>query len=87
MIVQATDTLTGLSNGEHSLIVYAEDMDGNTGSSETIYFTIAQETESPPQPSDFQDSSLPTEYGYATIAIAVAVMAAAIGFVYLRRKK
>ncbi len=38
-------TLSGLSYGSHDLIVYANDTDGNTGTSETIYFTIAQQSE------------------------------------------
>jgi len=38
-------TLTVLSLGEHSLIVYAKDTAGNTGTSETIYFSVAQKTE------------------------------------------
>ena len=33
-------TLTGLSDGTHSLVVYAKDTVGNTGTSETIYFGI-----------------------------------------------
>jgi hypothetical protein len=33
-------TLTGLSNGEHNLTVYATDLAGNTGASETVYFTV-----------------------------------------------
>ena len=33
-------TLIGLSDGTHSLVVYASDMLGNTGSSDTVYFTI-----------------------------------------------
>lgn len=37
--------LTGLSGGSHNLILYATDTMGNTGISETIQFTIAQETE------------------------------------------
>ena len=32
--------LNGLSDGSHSLIVYAKDTAGNTGTSETIYFSI-----------------------------------------------
>lgn len=34
------NTLTGLSEDSHSLTVYAKDFDGNTGSSETAYFTV-----------------------------------------------
>jgi parallel beta-helix repeat protein len=33
-------TLIGLSDGMHSLVVYASDMFGNTGSSDTVYFTV-----------------------------------------------
>jgi len=33
-------TLIGLSDGMHSLVVYASDMLGNTGHSDTVYFTI-----------------------------------------------
>jgi len=33
-------TLPGLSDGTHSLVVYASDMFGNTGSSDTVYFTV-----------------------------------------------
>jgi hypothetical protein len=33
-------TLTGLSNGEHNLIVYAQDNAGNIGASETIHFSV-----------------------------------------------
>ena len=33
-------TLTGLSNGEHSLTVYATDEAGNAGASETITFSV-----------------------------------------------
>jgi len=33
-------TLIGLSDGMHSLVVYASDMFGNTGHSDTIYFTV-----------------------------------------------
>jgi hypothetical protein len=33
-------TLTGLSNGDHNLTLYTTDEFGNTGVSETIYFTV-----------------------------------------------
>jgi hypothetical protein len=35
-------TLAGLSNGLHSVIVYARDAFGNVGASEIIAFTIAK---------------------------------------------
>ncbi len=45
--IAGNTTLTGLSLGEHNLIVYARDVAGNIGSSETINFTIAQKEFSP----------------------------------------
>ena len=38
-------TLTGLSYGVHNLTVYATDASGNTGTSEPIAFTVAEEPE------------------------------------------
>ena len=38
--IAGNTTLTGLSDRSHSLIVYAKDTVGNTGTSEIIYFTI-----------------------------------------------
>lgn len=38
--INGNTTLTGLSDGSHSLIVYSNDTAGNTGTSETIYFSI-----------------------------------------------
>lgn len=35
--------LKDLSNGQHSVIVYAEDVHGNTGASETIFFSVQSE--------------------------------------------
>jgi parallel beta-helix repeat protein len=40
--ITGNTTLSGLSAGAHSLIVYVEDVDGNQGASEIVYFTIAQ---------------------------------------------
>jgi len=34
-------TLTGLSEGPHSIVIYIEDVPGNISSSETVYFTVA----------------------------------------------
>lgn len=33
-------TLTGLSDGSHQVIVYADDTLGNMGASQTVYFTV-----------------------------------------------
>ena len=47
--ITGNTTLTGLPDGSHSLIVFAMDTSGNTGASETIYFSIkTQQSESFP---------------------------------------
>jgi N-acetylneuraminic acid mutarotase len=74
-------TLSGLSNGLHNLTVYANDAAGNTGTSETIYFTIAQKIEPPPQSSE----SFPTTWIVTAIAI-IAIGAAAGYLIYKRRR-
>jgi len=38
--IDANTTLTGLTDGSHSLVIYANDTVGNTGVSETIIFTV-----------------------------------------------
>lgn len=43
--IAGNTTLTGLSKGSHKLTVYATDISGKAGASETIYFTIAGEPE------------------------------------------
>jgi hypothetical protein len=76
-------TLAGLSEGSHSLTVYANDTAGNVGTSQTIYFTISQKInrETQPQPEPF--STL------LVVAVSVAVSAVvALGFlVYWKKHK
>lgn len=43
--IAGNTTLTGLSDGSHSVIVYANDTAGNIGSSEMIYFSISTQRE------------------------------------------
>ncbi len=42
-------TLTGLSEGSHSLIVYARDMAGNIGASGIVYFAVETRQTAPSQ--------------------------------------
>ena len=46
--IAGNTTLTRLSDGPHRLEVYMKDTDGNAGIPETIYFTIAQQSEAFP---------------------------------------
>jgi len=43
--VKGNTTLTGLPNGGHNITVYAWDVAGSVGTSETIYFTLAPKKE------------------------------------------
>lgn len=67
-------TLTGLTSGEHSITVYATNVAGNIGASETITFTVAT------QPEPF-----PIEIT-AVIIASVAVVAPSLA-VYLKKRK
>ena len=73
-------TLTGLFDGSHSLTVYAKDTDGNTGASETIYFSIMIIIGDPQEPEPF-----PTTLAVA--ATAIIAIAAVAGYLFLKRKK
>ena len=71
----AGDTiLTGLSDGEHNLTVYATDVAGNIGASETITFTVAK------------PESLPTTMVIAPIA-SLAVVGAGLLVYFAKSKK
>jgi len=65
-------TLAGLVNGEHNITFYATDTAGNTGSSETVYFTIAM-----PEP-------FPTAF-VVVVFVAAAVLAVAGLLVYHKK--
>ena len=72
-------TLTRLSYGAHSLVVYAKDTAGNTGTSETIYFSIGPNPGWPP--------GLPIVYVYAIVAVTIAAIAAVAGYLFIKRRK
>ena len=72
-------TLTGLSDGPHSVIVYAEDIVGNTGASETINFTIAEEPETIPEP--FPTTLVSVVSGASAVAVGAGIL------VYFKKRK
>ncbi|MCZ2809401.1 MAG: right-handed parallel beta-helix repeat-containing protein [Candidatus Bathyarchaeota archaeon] len=73
--ITGNTTLSGLSYGSHNLIVYANDTDGNTGTSETIIFTIAQ-----------KEPFLTTWIVAAVVIIAVVGAALLVYFRKIRKK-
>ncbi len=70
--VSGNTTLAELSNGVHSIIIYAEDAFGNVGASETVAFTVAK-----------PDTSLTT----LVIIITAAVVTGAGLLLYFKKHK
>jgi hypothetical protein len=73
--ISGNTTLTGLSYGVHNITVYAVDVAGNMGASETISFSVAEE---------------PEPFPVATVAVASTAVAAVIGVslaVYLTKTR
>ncbi len=85
-----TTIISGLSNGTHTLTVYATDAAGNTGESETLHFTVAQETQpqqtEPSQPQPSNSGSFPTTLVAVSVAVIVAVVSFGLAAYFLRRK-
>jgi len=73
-------TLPDLSDGLHSITVYAQDTDGQIGASETIYFTIAEGSETP------QSMSLPIIW-IVVVIVALVVVVGVILFYFLKTEK
>jgi nitrous oxidase accessory protein NosD len=70
-------TLTALANGAHNLTLYADDPFGNTTTSETTHFTVAEESEV----ELFQTTSV------VAAAIATAAVVSAGLIVYFKKRK
>lgn len=80
--------LMGLAEGSHKLILYINDTAGNTGQSDALNFTVAQEAQPQQTPSKTQQpnpESFPTTW-IAAAAVSVVVVIAGLIF-YLRKRK
>lgn len=77
-------TLTGLSEGTHSIVVYVTDTAGNTGASETIHFSIETTQPEPPQPEPPPSEAFPTWIVAAIVIITVIGVAILIYFTKVR---
>lgn len=60
-LTENTSNLTGLSNGSHSLTVFARDKGGNTGLSKTVSFSINKSSETEPEPNDSNQEPIDPE--------------------------
>jgi hypothetical protein len=72
-------TLSDLTEGSHNLKVYAKDGVGNMGESETLQFTVGQDT----QPSE----PFPTTLLTATVVVAVVVISAGLQLYFKKSKQ
>ena len=69
--IAGNTTLTGLSDGYHSLVVYANDTSGNMGASETIYFNV----------------ELPFSTTLVIVSVITAAVASICLLVYFKKRK
>jgi hypothetical protein len=84
VIITGNTTLTDLSNGPHTLTVYATDTAGNTGSSDIINFTIRPATQT--ETSSQQLGTFSVVLGAVLSAITVITVALAL-VVYMTKRK
>ena len=72
--VYGNDTLSGLQNGKHTLIVYGTDEVGNAGSSETINFNVAV--------------PIPPQMAYGVLPpMAIVLIGGVSILIYLKRRR
>jgi hypothetical protein len=81
--VSGNVTLAGLSEGVHSLKVYANDTVGREGSSEAVFFSVKQEPEEIVSNDPAPFPWLPV----AAVSVVVAVVVAVAAVVYLKKRK
>ena len=75
--VTGNTTLTGLSNGEHNITVYANDTFGNAAASQTVNFTVAV----PPVIQSFPAATVAAASGVSAVVVIAGLM------VYFRKRK
>jgi hypothetical protein len=75
-VVTGNTTLTSLADGSHHLVIYAQDRDGKNRTPETIYFTVAQQSE-----------PFPTTLLIAAVAtVTISAVALVVYFVYRKSR-
>jgi len=75
VMLSGNTTLIGLSYGQHNVTVYAVDLAGNVGSSETITFTVAKQ------------ESFPTAQLITASGISVALIGVGLLFYFKKSRK
>jgi hypothetical protein len=77
--VNGNCTLTGLTEGNHSIVVYANDTFGNMGKSETVAFTVAK-----PEP---EPEPLPMTFAVGAILVSAVAIGAGPLLYFKKRKR
>mgnify|MGYP001050437448 CR=1 FL=1 len=80
--IAGNTTLSGLSDGSHSLVAYAKDLYENFGASETIHFIIDTRKQESQQADTF-----PSTLQLYMIVIVIVVIVGITGFVLYRKMK
>jgi len=80
-------TLTNLTEGNHNLVVYANDTYGNMGKSDTAYFTVSLPTPSPNLTETPTPSSTIPEFPLAAITITCLTATILVGAIFRTRKR
>ena len=75
--------LTGLSNGSYNLTVYANDIEGKTGRSETVYFSINKKPKPEPEEPDQVHLDIPAILAVIEVGSATTLLICII----IRRQK
>jgi parallel beta-helix repeat protein len=89
--ISGSITLSDLSDGTHKLTVYAKDTEGHE-SSNTVYFTIAEEAETPTETEDEtpteseETEEFPIIWIAAAIGVAAVVGVALLYFLKIKKK-
>ena len=76
--VNGNFTLEGLTEGTHSIVIYANDNVGNMGKSDTAFFTVNTATPSP---------KAKYSTGLVLVAIIIVVVALVVALVYFKKRK
>ena len=87
--INGNTTLNGLSYGTHTIVVYATDMAGSQGTSQSTQFSVVQETQpqQETQPTTLQSTPFSaTLIATSVVIVAIAVAGLLVYFVKVRRK-
>ena len=79
--ILGNSTLTGLPDGSHSLVIYANDTAGNMGNSDTFFFNINNPTPTP------RTTPIMSNYLLPIILIVIVVVICVSLLVYFKKRK